>query len=240
LTVLRSFALVCLLLSPAALAKGEDDPIPYSDDPQDRASKGKPRRAPQKDPDYDVEDRSRELYRDDDPHLGLGAELLGGLMLIDSSRGQLVESRFGWGLRGVWEIGRLFNSETLRDALFTDITWSYSALKEGTTLINATAHLHYFSVAPAWLFTFGEVKNLGLYLQLGGGASLMSSSLNANGSNLSVVGFKPLLQYGAGFRAATVLSDDGTARLTFRVEFTRFRRGYMDDTFIGASTGAAF
>lgn len=57
---------------------------------------------------------------------------------------------------------------------------------------------------------------------------------------LQVAGIKPLLQYGLGLRGAPRLGPDGPFRISFRLELTRFRRGYMDDTFVGGSVGVAF
>jgi hypothetical protein len=238
--VLRSFALVLALTLPSAVLGAEEDPVPYSDDPPDRQSRPS-RSAPATGiPSSDVEDPEQEMYRHDDPYVGLGAELVGGWMLLDSSQGALVESSLGLGIRGVWEFGRSFSDELLRNALFADVMYAFSWHSAGTQITNATSYYHYLSVAPAWMFRFGEGNPFGVYLQLGGGLSIQGSTLRQNGVATSVTGFKPLIQYGGGFRFVPRLSPDGTVRLAFRLELTRFRRGYMDDTLIGLSAGAVF
>ncbi len=58
-----------------------------------------------------------------------------------------------------------------------------------------------------------------------------------------------VIQYGGGLRFRVPIFSDAyiqehssteVPRVSFRLEFTRLRRGYMDDTFIGGSLGMTF
>jgi hypothetical protein len=66
------------------------------------------------------------------------------------------------------------------------------------------------------------------------------TALEVGGKVTPVDGIKSLIQYGVGLRGRTPLSTESNLRLAWRVELMRFRRGYMDDTFLGASVGTAF
>jgi hypothetical protein len=68
--------------------------------------------------------------------------------------------------------------------------------------------------------------------------AFQSTSIVIGEEETGVKGLKPLLQYGVGFRGRPRLNE--RMSLTFRVELMRFRRGYMDDTFLGGSIGTAF
>lgn len=239
--LLRSSLLVALALAPpVVLAQDEDDaPIPYPDEETappsgDAEVHELPRH------DYEVSDT---LYsRLDDPNTGVGAELLGGLLLLDSSRGAFAEPRFAWGARANWEFGRLLTDETLHEALFLDVAWAYGALSGGTNSVSVDSNYHYFSVAPAWELHVGGGTEYAFYGQLGGGVAYQFSGVHHDGQETTIAGLKPVLQYGIGFRGRPKLSGkgQGNLHLAFRVELTRFRRGYMDDTLVAASLGASF
>lgn len=234
------------LVAQAAFAQGANDPIPYPDEEEDhRGELGRklPRRS---DPTTDFRDESEEHYEDpverlsslDDPNVGLAAEALSGLMLLDSSRGQLAEPRFAYGFRFTWELGRVLPEEALREALFADVSWTYAALRDGTAEIFGDTNYHYFTVAPAYAFALGKLATF--YLQAGGGLAYQFSALHVGASETQLAGVKPLFSYGLGFRGRPAIAADESLRLTWRVELTRLRRGYMDDTFLGGSLGFAF
>lgn len=186
----------------------------------------------------EARERSRSLVGLDDPSAGVFVQLHGGLMLLDSPRGTWGEPRFGWGARFTWEFGRTLLSEAWwRDALFLDVGWTYSTLADGTRLVNVASNYHYYSVAPALSFAVDEDAAYSFFFQAGGGLAHQFSTLQVGTTQTPQVGFRPLFQYGFGFRGRPLLSVDSRLRLNFRVELTRFRRGYLDDTFVGLSLG---
>jgi hypothetical protein len=236
-----------LVLSTPALAQDDDAPYAYPDDePSQEEEEVKPRRSRYADPgeefkevaeqEDDDEKSFKRLYRMDDPNLGLAGEVIAGALLLDSSRGAFAETLLGVGLRFTWEYGRLLDSEALRDALWADVRWTYGALSDGTTYLTSQTNVHYFTLAPAYELRL--FNGLGLYGQVGGGAAYHATSLMVGTKETVVNGLKPVIQYGVGLRGRPRLSD--SLSLAFRVEVTRFRRGYMDDTFIGGSIGTAF
>lgn len=229
-------AVVLVAWAQPARGAPEDEPIPYGL-PEEET----PRRPPSSDSDPD--EASEEFVSElgfDDPNVGFGAELLGGLLLLESSRGGGVEPLFSGGVRAVWELGRSLSAdESLREALFADVSWSVASLREGTREVYTQGVYHALTLAPAYAFPMGE-SAFSAYLQLGGGLSLQSTSLFISGSRHSITGVKALFQYGAGLRARIGLNEEGTLRLLLRLEVTRFRRGYMDDTLIGLSSGLLF
>jgi hypothetical protein len=231
-----------LALAAPAFGQG-DDPIPYPDEEPTRREKparSKPTYIRPEETQVERQDRDQVLAGLDDPNTGIGVELLAGLMLIDSSRGQWFESRFHVGARATWEYGRLFGGEVLREALFLDVNWRYALLHDGTREVFNDSYLHYFTLAPAYHFPFGHGSPFGVYLQAGGGLSYQFASLHSGTTQVQVAGIKPLIQYGIGLRGSPRLGSDGPIRIAFRLEVTRFRRGYMDDTLVGGSLGIAF
>ena len=70
---------------------------------------------------------------------------------------------------------------------------------------------------------------------------MWSSTFAVNNGSNAVSGLRPLLQYGIGLRGRPLIGgDDSRLRLTFRVELMRFRRSYLNDTFLGGSLGLAY
>lgn len=243
-----SSLLAALVLAPAlALAQsGDDKPIPYPDDEErPQATRRLPRHSEETNDlreESDPEQAERETIRAgfDDPNLGLSGELVGGLLLVEASRGSGVDARFDWGVRFTWEWSRaFFSDEKLREALFADVTWTYAALHDGTTDVNADTNLHYFTLAPAYALALGQLP-ISFYAQVGAGASYTFSSIHLRQVETQISGTKLLLQYGVGLRGRPALNEDGSVRLSFRLEVTRFRRGYMDDTLLGGSLGLTF
>lgn len=234
-----------LLLATPALAQDEDDsPYSYSDDETEQEEEA-PRRSRYSDPGDELKDIAeqegdeksfRKMYRTDDPNTGIAAELLAGALLLDSSRGASAESGLGLGLRFTWEFGRLIDNETLHEALWGDVRWTYGSYQAGTTLVSGKTNIHFFTVAPAYELKLTSA--FGVYGQVGFGAAYEATSLKVGEAETVVNGMKPVLQYGVGLRGRPRLSD--SVSLALRLELTRFRRGYMDDTFIGGSIGTAF
>ena len=81
-----------------------------------------------------------------------------------------------------------------------------------------------------------------VYAQLGMGFAFNSTSLTINSTVQGANGTKLLFQYGGGIRARPLIFEfnGGALRVSFRFELTRFRRGYMDDTFVGGGAGVTF
>lgn len=221
-----------------------DDAIPYPEEDSSSSGRKLPRRS---DPTYvrpeetgvEKADREESLANLDDPNTGLAFELLIGAMLLDSSRGAWVDGRFAYGGRFTWEFGRILGSPQLRDALWVDALYAHVDQHDGTAIVSNDTAFNYVSVAPAYEFKFSDDSPFGLYLQLGGGAASVSSTLHTQGADWQIAGFKPLIQYGVGLRGTPKLGDNGP-RISFRLEVTRFHRGYLDDTFLGGSVGIAF
>ena len=245
------FLLLGLVFSGADAFAQDDDPIPYPDElpsPNDQGFRSLPRHSAEGDEptylrhdvDWEDDEPTRSLARLDDPNIGVSAELLGGVLMTDRAHAGAWEPRFAWGARFNWEFGRLIPDELLHEALFADVTWTFGASREGTERIFTDVHYHYFTVAPAWELHVDQAKNWGFFGQVGFGASYQVSELHHDGSVTHIAGLKPTLQYGLGFRGRPLLSRDGLLRLSLRVEVTRFRRAYMDDTLVAGSLGASF
>ncbi|MFZ5470976.1 MAG: hypothetical protein ACOZIN_16230 [Myxococcota bacterium] len=237
-----------LFLFAATLAQAQDDdaPIPYPEEEEETATPRKlPRRSEatadlREESEYEALEREESLAGVDDPNIGVGGEWVAGLMLLDSARGQGVESRFAYGLRFTWELGRVLADERLREALFADVTWSYAALREGSQEVFGDTNYHYFTVAPAYGFRLGQKSSVVAYLQAGLGLAYQFHALHVSNVETQISGTKPVLQYGAGIRGRPAVVGDESLRVSLRLELTRFRRGYMDDTFLGAGIGAVF
>lgn len=251
-----------LLAAPLAHAQKDEGAIPYSDDESqdERNRRELPKNSdasPNVRDETDVETRDREesLAAIDDPSIGLSLELIGGVLLLDSARGAQFEPKGMAGVRFTWEWARtLFSDEFFRELSFVDVSWSHAATGEGTVEINATSNYHYFSFAPAFALPFGPKSPVSFYAQLGVGFVFNPSVVVVNTVQTSLVGNKFLFQYGAGLRFRPLVvtwgrkskinadfdkAEDGL-RISFRIELTRFRRGYIDDTFLGGSLGLTF
>ena len=242
-----------LLASPALAQADEDDPYAYPDDEAARASD----KAEKEDEDayerrrklVDETDEFREaaerenddgfnkLSRLDDPNLGVAVELTGGLLLVDSARGDFSDNRPGLGVRTTWEFGRSLDSELLREALFADLRWLFGSLSDGTDFIRGDTRLHYFTLAPAYLFRFGQ-SAFGAYVQAGGGLAYQNTAITVGDVETKVNGLKPVIQYGIGLRGRPALSR--TLHLTLRLEAMGLRRGYANDIYFGGSAGIGF
>ncbi|MCP3098612.1 hypothetical protein LZ198_06950 [Myxococcus sp. K15C18031901] len=240
-----------LLAASPALAQ-DDAPYEYPDD--------EPARDEQREADDDAYERRRRqvdetddfrrvseeegeegdfksLANMDDPNYGFAVELIGGALMLDSSEGNFAKTVAGMGVRATWEYGRTFNLEPLRENLWADLRWTYGSYSDGTDFINTSTGVHYFTIAPAYELKLGK-SPFGFYGQLGGGLGYQTSSLMIDADETKVNGMKPVFQYGVGFRGRPRLTNKMS--LSFRVEFMGFRRGYLNDMFLGGSLGAAF
>ena len=164
-------------------------------------------------------------------------------MLLDSSKGALAEARFIGGVRFTWEFARLIPDEWWRETFFLDVMYAYTAQTEGTETVWVNTNYHDVTVAPAFGVPLGGAKSpVAVYAQAGFGFSVMPTFTKtpsaAEPASLSAAKF--LFQYGGGFRFRLPLTEDQKVRLSFRVEFTRFARTYMNDTLIGGSLGLTF
>lgn len=250
----RSALLFALLLALPGVAGGrkntDDQAIAYPDE-EETPSRSSSRRAPRQHDDdvreeseeeeADRKDRARILASADDPNIGLVGELVGGLMLLEASRGNSVDARFAWGLRFSWEYSRLiFSEEWWRERLFADVTWVYAANQDGTKQVFADSNYHYFSVAPALAFPFTTGSAFAMYVQLGAGMVYEATSLHVDTVETRIGGIKPLFQYGLGLRGRPAITEDQSLRLSFRLEVTRLQRGYMVDTLLALGAGLTF
>jgi hypothetical protein len=246
---MHSWLLPCVLgglaLATPTFAQDEDTPDSYPDEEQPDSS---PRPVePEEDTAADFrseegdEENDERVSRMDDPNMGVAFEALGGAMLVSSPRGRLFGDFLpAVGGRFTWEYGRLLDSDTLRESLWFDVRYTHAGVREGTKLIVGDTRLHYVALAPAYALMFGESSDYGVYAQVGGGIAYEHTTLEVGGKVTPMDGFKPLIQYGVGLRGRTQLSSESNMRLAWRVELMRFRRGYLDDTFVGASLGSAF
>jgi hypothetical protein len=245
---LLSLTLGALALSTPALAQEDEDaPLAYPDDEEEEDAPRKlPRRSSDPTADYDrmaeeeeIEGEFEAMYGSDDPNKGFAGEVVFGAMLLDSSRGRFADPTAGFGLRFTWEAGRFLDSERLQERLWADLRWTMAGRSEGTELVIGSTSIHYFTVAPAFsLVNFGAAKEYGIFVQAGAGMAFQSSAITVGEDETGVKGVKPLLTGGVGFRGRPRLSD--RVALTFRVEAIGFRRGYMNDLFLGVSAGTAF
>lgn len=214
-------------------AQGGDDPLPYESTVEEAAPsrQEKRREAP----------RPGSMAYADDNNLGLSLEGLAGLWLQDSPQGNSIDSLFASGARLGWELGRAFSSEeNARKSFWVDLTWLTALRRGGTEFVTVQSQLHYVSLAPAYALNLRGDRELELLLQLGGGIAISQNTLAVDNEANQIVGIKPLLQYGMALRSTSKLTDSGSLKLSIRLEATRFRRGYMDDTLFGASLGLLF
>ncbi|MGQ0505616.1 MAG: hypothetical protein ACT4TC_09875 [Myxococcaceae bacterium] len=212
----------------------DDTPIAYPDQSDDDDAPRRGRRT------AESEMTSRaSLSGYDDASVGLSADVFGAIVLLEAARGGGVDARGGFGAHLTWEVGRLLSNDFLHEGLFLDAMYLNAHNTEGTAEFSGSTTYHYFTVAPALGFQLGEGSPLTLFAQLGGGMTFEQGSFSALGTVASTSGLKPTFLYGVGLRGRPLLAESGV-RLIFRVDITRFRRAYMDDTYFGASLGLGF
>lgn len=232
---------IALLAALPAGAQQDQGFIPYGEEEQspERGSSSK-RRGPVSAKSASDAEITPDVWlaRMDDPFLGLGVSAVAGVLLLDGARGNGVNPLGSAGVRLTWEFGRIGGNPDLADRLFGDVTWRYASLAEGTQQVFAQTHFHHLTVAPAYGFPLLSQGRLAAFVQAGGGVTYHLSSLQSGHSQLIQGGLKPTAQYGAGLRGAAQFGQQSPWRFEYRLEVTRFRRAYMDDTFIGIGLGA--
>ncbi|NTX01544.1 hypothetical protein HUA74_20660 [Myxococcus sp. CA051A] len=243
-----------LLVAPPAFAQDDDDPYAYPEDEpgpsqeqieEEEAAERRRRNVDQADEFRNASEQEgeegdfKELAGLDDPNLGVGVELLAGALLLESPRGRFADTVLGLGVRTTWEFGRTFDLEPFRENLWADLRWTYGNSSDGTDFIRGSTSQHYFTIAPAYEFKFGK-SDFGFFGQVGGGVAYQTTSITVDANETKVNGLKPLLQYGVGLRGRPRLSSSSNFRLSFRLEAMGYRRGYMNDFFLGGSVGATF
>lgn len=237
--------LLLLLVAPSSAwaQKGDDAPIPYDDGDDEVPAQEHQRRA--KRPSDALREKDEDTARTgrlDDPNVGLSVEAIAGAMLLESSRGALVDPRFMVGARLTWEFGRLLSDELVREMFFADIGWQYAATGDGTTSVRVDTAFHSFTVAPAFAWRFGQ-SPVAAFVQLGLGVNYTYSVLQLDSVPTDLSAVTLLFQYGLGLRfrpAIVTIKGKDVLRLSFRIEVTRFLRWYMSDTFLGGSVGLTF
>lgn len=231
--------------SMTAFAQSDDDaPIPYGDESEARddvrpkKTKKKRRAEALREEEEDEKAGEESLASLDDPNVGFAFDFLSGVALIDASRFG-VDPRYYLGARVTWEFGRLIPDEFLREMFFADVTWFYTWTKDGTNQVNVDTHLHNFTVAPAFALPFGK-SFMSAYAQVGAGFDYSYSITKIDTNSVTLGGSKFLFQYGLGLRGRPAVTADGKIRIQFRIEVTRFVRGYMHDMYIGGGLGMVF
>jgi len=239
-------AVIVAATSLTAFAQSDDDaPLPYGDQDStvDKVTpkKAKKKRRAEEIREEDEEEKAGEetLANVDDPNIGIGGDIVMGVALLDSSKFG-VDPRYFFGVRFTWEFGRLIPDEYLREMFFADLSYFYSSTKDGTTQVNVESNLHDFTVAPAFALPFGQGSWFAAYAQVGVGFDYSYSLTKIDANTVTLGGTKFLFQYGLGLRGRPAVVGDGTVRIQFRIEVTRFIRGYMHDMYIGGALGMIF
>ena len=226
-----------------AMAQGRDEALPYTDDEEEvvaPAPKKKVRQVLEETED-EAKRRQRSLASVDDPNVGLSAEFVSGVALVEASRGG-VDARYQLGVRATWEWGRLLSHEVAREVLFFDVNWLYFSVKEGTASVSTATVFHHLTGTPGFaLPVFGLTVPVAFFVALGPGFHSQTSTLQAlTAAPTTVSASRFVFQYGGGLRFRLPLTESKRVRLSFRLEFTRFHRSYMSDSFIGGSLGLTF
>ena len=245
--MIRTLLAVSLAASMAAYGQGDDDaPIPYGDGDDVSGDTVTPKKARKKrraeeirEEDQEEKEGEESLASVDDPNIGIGGSIIMGVAFLDAAK-YGVDPRYYFGLRFTWEFGRLIPDEYLREMFFMDVMWTYAATKEGTAQVNVETHLHNFTVAPAFALPFGSKSVIAAYAQLGLGFNYSQSVTRIDTQTTTLGGTKFLFQYGLGLRGRPAVSADQTVRIEFRIELTRFIRGYLHDMYLGGCFGMIF
>ncbi len=261
---MKRLLVLMLVMSTAAYAqrRKEDAPIPYdeqSDDDDDRR-RDLPRRSDEsrerpEETEVERQDREISLASEDDPNIGIGIEVIGAALLLDSSRAQGVEPQGLGGIRITWEWARTFlHDEFWRELFFVDVSWFGATARGpggfgGTNDVYASQNYHYFTIAEAFALPLGKTP-LSFFAMAGFGFAYQTSQLYIQMQEpVGISGTKVVAQYGLGLRARIQLVSQerfqqegyqGIPCISLRIEVQRFRRGYMDDTMIGGSAGITF
>jgi hypothetical protein len=188
-----------------------------------------PREASQ--PEGEFEERLSSL---DEPGMGLGVEILGGLLLL--SGGISSSSQFGWGLAADWQVGRLFREESFfHQNAFLELSWVHTASSYGTDDVQVAQSQNYFAASALLGTLLGPAF---CYGKVGPSLFLTSVAYGVQGTATDYLGAKPGFQLGLGARYELHLSD--AFGFAFRVEASGYRRGYLNDFFFAAGLGLLF
>jgi hypothetical protein len=246
--------------SPKRQKQSDDAPLPYDDMVDEKGPQRQlPRRSQEAvdvptETEVEKQDREVMLAGSDDRNIGIGAEVVIGANLADRSRGGGVEPFVMAGARVTWEWARtLLGDEFWRDVFFADLTWFGSSASNpsqfgGTKDVYTNVSYHHVTLAPGFALPLWK-SPLSLFAQVGGGFSFQGSTVYVLNEPTSISALRPILQYGGGLRFRIHLVSEekyqeegykGIPVITFRLELTRFRRAYMDDTFVGGSLGIVF
>ncbi len=247
---MRPFLLAFVLVGAStAFAQSDDDdaPLSYGDEVEGEDTAPKKKRKSYRATDELREEDEDEAERDyikplaslDDPNVGVGGDIFIGLAFPDSSRGG-VNPRFLFGLRFTWEFGRLLAGEYLREMFFVDVAWSWINSKDGSGYVDVDTNLHNLTLAPALAIPFGEKSPAAFYAQVGLGVNISDTITTIGDNSVKLMGSKFLFQYGLGLRFRPAVVGDGSVRLQFRIEVTRFIRGYMHDMYFAGGAGLIF
>ncbi|MCI0574031.1 MAG: hypothetical protein L0Y66_25130 [Myxococcaceae bacterium] len=169
----------------------------------------------------------------------LSVEAVGGALLLRGAHVP-IQTVAAMGARVGWDAGPVLPAGLLHHTLLLDVRWALAGWREGTELVAGDTRVQHLTIAPAFVFLIDRAGEYGVYAQVGGGVAHVRSAVSVDGAETAVGNFVPTLQYGAGLRGVARMFGDASPRLSWRLEVARFRRGGQDDTFLGASVGAAF
>jgi hypothetical protein len=242
LASLLSLSLSLVLLPQRAWAQDEDDKQ-MNDGTDESTSSTKSHKKKHKtetaEEELAEEKPTEKLSKLDDPRLGLSAEAAVSLGLLDKSYGPGEISTGVVGLRVDWNVGRLWTTpddEFWKYALLAELAYDYTGQSDGTQEIHTSTAYHYINVRG--LFGYPVKDFLLVYGAVGGGLTVESVHYTVDGKVTPLTGLKPNLDYGLGTRL--LFSFTPQFALSLRLELMRFRRGYMDDTFLSFTLGGSF
>ncbi len=241
-----AIAIAALALMPlAARAQeeegGEDEKRLSSDAPEpgEKVPKKHKKKAATAEEDLVEEKQPESLMRLDDPHYGFSVEAALSLAFLSKTNGPGLAGNAGIGLRVDWSVGRLWTDPTdefWKYALLAELAYDYVGQSDGTQSISTSGGYHFINVRGLLGY---PVKDFFLaYAALGGGLTVQSVSYDVQGTQTGITGTKPDLDYGLGARFRFAVNP--SLSISARLELMRFRRGYLDDTFVTLGAGADF
>jgi hypothetical protein len=209
-----------------------------SDDEEDWNSRPKPPRTAEEELRAEQSGDDRRLSRLDEPGTGLAAELyLGAIFLDDAIDG--FRSDFAWGLGLTWQLGHLLfapENDFLHNGIALEAGYLHPlASNVGTEEVRVEAGYHDLWLAALVGYPF---KHLHVYGKIGPAMCIQPVSYDVQGQLTSWTATKGGLIYGIGTRTTVYL--DNNIGIAARIELSRIRRGYMDDTLVSGGIGLAF
>ena len=173
----------------------------------------------------------------DEPGNGLAVELAGGPIFLSGATGSSTTHFFA-GFIASYQLGRaLFTPkwELLRQSFFLELSYLGANAAWGTEEVRVNAWNHFLTLDILFGWPLEPVL---FYAKVGPALMVMPVSYDVQGSATSFTGVKGGLVYGAGIRTNLYLGE--AAGFAARLELTRFRRGYLDDTLLTVGLGACF